>query len=125
MKRYVSEPGSDLARKAMGEADGWFMCRVGYVETVRAVGLVAGRRAARRVRDEWSSIGVLEVDHALAEAAAALALAHELRSLDALHLASALLLPVHDLVLATWDRRLQAAGREHGLRVLPETIHRA
>lgn len=109
-------------RKAMSMAEAWFMCRAGYVETVRAVGSVAGRSAARRVREEWGSIGVLEVDQALAEQAAALALAHELRSLDALHLAAALLLPVDDLVLATWDRRLHTAARERGLQVLPETI---
>jgi hypothetical protein len=36
----------------MDRADGWFMCRVGFVETVRAIGLSAGRAAARTVREE-------------------------------------------------------------------------
>ena len=36
MKRYLAEEGSRLVRELMHEADGWFMCRVGYVETVRA-----------------------------------------------------------------------------------------
>lgn len=122
MKRYVAEPGTDLLRAVMRDADGWFMCRVGYVETIRAVGLVAGSAAARRFREEWSAVGVLDVDQRLAEEAAALALVHELRSLDALHLAAALLLPRDDLVVATWDRRLHAAAAAVGLRVLPEAL---
>jgi predicted nucleic acid-binding protein len=122
VKRYVAEPGTDLLRAVMRDADGWFMCRVGYVETIRAVGLVAGSAAARRFREEWSAVGVLDVDQRLAEEAAALALVHELRSLDALHLAAALLLPRDDLVVATWDRRLHAAAAAVGLRVLPEAL---
>src|SRR4051812_44777857 len=69
------------------------MCRVGYVETLRAVELAAGRRAATLVRDEWPAIGVVEIDQRLVEHAVALAVEHELGSVDALHLASALVLP--------------------------------
>lgn len=103
----------------MRRADDWFICRVGYVETLRAVGLAAGPAATRTVRDEWASFGVIEVDHRLADAAAELALAHELRSLDAMHLAAAALLPPAELVVATWDRRLHAAATALGLRLLP------
>jgi predicted nucleic acid-binding protein len=105
----------------MRRADGWFMCRVGYVETLRAVGLAAGPAATRAVREEWASFGVIEVDQRLVEAAGDLALAHGLSSLDALHLAAAALLPAGDLVVATWDRRLHAAATELDLRVLPDT----
>ena len=106
----------------MQQADGWFMCRPGFVETVRAVGLAAGERATHAVRDEWSSFGIVEVDQPLVEHAAALAVGRELRSLDSIHLAAALVLPGEDLVFATWDRRLHAAAVAEGLRVLPETL---
>lgn len=106
----------------MGDADGWFMCRIGFVETVRAVGLVAGRSSARKVSDEWDSVGVIELDHRLATEAAELALGHELRTLDALHLAAASLLPPADRVLATWDHRLHAAALALSMRVLPEAL---
>jgi predicted nucleic acid-binding protein len=106
----------------MASASGWFCCRIGYIETIRAVGLVAGERAVETVRREWSSFGIMEVDAELTERAAALALSTELRSLDALHLAAALILPPTDLTLATWDRRLHAAAIERGLRVLPESL---
>lgn len=122
MKRYVEEAGSDLVRQVMDEADSWFICRTGFVETIRAVGITAGRPAARAVREEWGAFGVVEVDQALVERAAELALTRDLRSLDALHLAAALTLPPDDLVLATWDRRLHEAAREEGLSVTPEAL---
>jgi predicted nucleic acid-binding protein len=95
---------------------------VAFVETVRAVGLAAGARAADVVRREWPSIGVIEVDAALAEHAAELALSDRLRSPDALHLAAALLLPARVVTVATWDERLHGAARRHGLRMLPKRV---
>lgn len=122
MKRYVAEPDSDLVRDAMDEAEGWYICRAGFVETVRAVGLAAGARATRAVSDEWPAFGVVEIDQSLVEHAAALALDRDLRSLDSLHLAAALVLPGDDLVFATWDRRLHTAAGAEGLDLLPEAL---
>jgi hypothetical protein len=107
----------------MNRADGWFICRIGYVETLRAVGLTAGQAAAETVRQEWPAFGVIEVDQRLAEDAAKLAIARELRSMDALHLAAALTLPQESLLLATWDRRLHAAATAEGLALIPETLN--
>jgi uncharacterized protein len=103
----------------MDRAEGWFMCRVGFVETARAVGLSAGQAALRTVREEWPAFGVIEVDQRLVEDAAKLAIARELRSMDALHLAAALMLPRDGLLLATWDRRLHAAAGAEGLALTP------
>ena len=122
MKRYVAEPGSDAVRSAMEEASGWFTCRVGFVETARALGLAAGESVVRRFAQEWPAFGVVEVDQDLAERAASLTYAGALGSLEALHLASALLLPRAELCVATWDRRLSSAARDQGLRVLPERL---
>lgn len=123
VKRYVAEPGSELVQDAMARTAGrWASCRVAFVETVRAVGLAAGRQAAEQVRDEWPAIGVVEVDASLAERAAELTLTDDLRSVDALHLAAALVLPAEGLTVATWDRRLHAAAVRRGLDVLPHRI---
>ncbi len=122
VKRYVEEEGSDLLLGAMEGASAWSMCRIGYVETVRAVGLAAGRRAIKRIEADWLSFDVVEVDAALAQHAAQLGLEAELRSVDALHLASALLLPQRELTVATWDARLHDAARERGLQTLPATL---
>jgi predicted nucleic acid-binding protein len=106
----------------MSRANGWFTCRVAYVETTRAVALAAGAVAARAFRADWPALGVIEVDQALAESAAELAVAHSLRSLDALHLAAALVLPRDDLALMTWDRRLHAAAGAKSIAALPDEL---
>jgi predicted nucleic acid-binding protein len=106
----------------MAEAEGWYICRCGFVETVRAVGLVAGTRAITAVKDEWPAMGVVEVDQSLVEHAAALTIDRNLRSLDSLHLAAALVLPAGEVVLATWDRRLHKAAEAEGLELLPATL---
>lgn len=106
----------------MDQADAWFMCRIGFVEAARAVGRVAGQRATRALTDEWGAFSIVEVDQSLVEHAAALCLDRDLRSLDALHLASALLLPGEGLVFATWDRRLHTAAGAEGLTPLPEAL---
>ena len=118
----MAEAGSDVVRRSMGEAEAWFICRVGYVETVRAVGLTGGTSAVRAFREEWPAFGVVAVDQELVESAARLALARDLRSLDAVHLAAALLLEDEDLVMASWDRRLHSAAEEEGLPVIPERL---
>jgi predicted nucleic acid-binding protein len=122
VKRYVAEPGSDLVREAMAHAETWLMCRAGFVETVRAVELAGGTTAAKAVTTEWPALAVIEVDQRLVEDAARLALTHDLRSLDALHLAAALLLPGEGLVFASWDRGQHMAAGAEGLRLMPDAI---
>lgn len=106
----------------MDGADGWFICRIGFVETTRAVSLAAGLAAAKAIREEWPAFGIIEVDQDLIEHASALAVNRELRSLDALHLAASLVLPRDDLVMVTWDRRLHTAARAEGLDLLPKSL---
>lgn len=118
----MAEPGSDTVREVMGRADGWYICHVGFVEVIRAVSLAAGPSVADTVRSEWPAYAVVEVDPTLVEHASVLAVERDLRSLDALHLAAALVLPRDDLLMATWDRRLHAAARAEGIDVLPDRL---
>jgi len=122
VKCFIAEDGSEIIRAAVEEADALAMCRVGFVETVRAVNLAGDRRDVKRVERYWATLHVVEVDVALTESAAALAMAHGLRTLDAIHLAAALSLPPRDLVFATWDRRQHEAAQAEGLDVLPASL---
>jgi uncharacterized protein len=122
VKRYVAEPGSDLVRASMRSADAWYICRVGYVEAARAVARIAGRAALSRFRTEWGSFNVIELDQPLAESAAELASTSDLRSLDAIHLAAALLLPRDEVAIATWDRRQRDAARAVEIPLVPERL---
>jgi predicted nucleic acid-binding protein len=122
VKRYLKEEGSQEVRAAMGEARRWATCRIGYVETARAVGLRGDEAAADRFRVEWPAFNVVEVDMAVAAEATQVALETALRTLDAIHLAAALAIADRDLRVATWDKRLHRAARERGLALLPESL---
>lgn len=122
VKRYIEEDGSAAVVEAMDGARALSMCRIGYVETVRAVALSGDGRDVKKLKSEWPSLDVVDVDQALAERAAQLAVSERLRSLDALHLAAALSLPDGDLTFATWDDRLHGAAQSNGLRTLPAAL---
>lgn len=122
VKRYVAEEGSEALIDAMAAAEGWAICRVGYVETARAIDLAGGKSAVRRFVADWPSFDVIEVDASLAEHAAELTFTEELRSLDALHLAAALLISSDGFTLATWDVRLHRAAQSQGLGVFPPEL---
>lgn len=122
VKRYVEEDGSEVVLRAMDDASAWSICRIGLVDTVRAVALAGGQKLVKKVESDWLAFDVVEVDRELAEHAAQLALSTELRSLDALHLAAALVLRAEDLTIATWGTRLHRAARDQGLDTLPATL---
>lgn len=95
-----------------------------YSETAAAI---ASARRSRRISQramtealaglerEWDAVEALDVDASTSVDAASLAVRHGLRGMDAIHLASALLLSEVDPVLVTWDTALQRAARSEGL----------
>lgn len=121
VKRYVDEAGSDAIVAAMSSADTCSICRIGFVETVRAVARGGEPEDVERAERDWGSFRVVEVDRMVAERAARLGVATGLRTLDAVHLAAALSLPA-GVTFATWDARLHRAAREHGLQTLPAAL---
>ena len=50
VKRYVDEAGSDVVVEAMRVASCWSMCRIGFVETVRAVARGGGFEEIKRLK---------------------------------------------------------------------------
>jgi predicted nucleic acid-binding protein len=122
VKRYVREDGSDAVIDVMGRASSYKMCRIGFVETVRAVARGGEPEDVEKIKRDWSRVDVIEVDMALTEHAAELAVGHRLRTLDALHLAAALAVAGQDPTFVTWDADLHRAAREQGLRTLPAAL---
>jgi predicted nucleic acid-binding protein len=108
--------------EAMTRAQIFKICRIGLVETERAVALGGGPEQILIVREGWASADFIEVDEGLADHAVTLAVEHRLRALDALHLAAALTLVEDNPVFATWDRRLHEAARAEGLATLPAEL---
>ena len=115
VKLVVEEPESPALLRWYVEAERLVTSRVGAVETVRA----SSRRdhdAARRNR-VLTDVDVFELDGTIANVAAGL-LPPQLRTLDAIHIATALaLLPELD-AFVTYDDRLAEAARAVGLPVV-------
>jgi len=79
--------------------------------------------AIRNLEEDWPSYLSLEVSWAVLRDAASLSETHLIRALDAIHLASALILLARardPVVFATWDKRLRLAARKAGLATVPE-----
>jgi predicted nucleic acid-binding protein len=85
------------------------------VEVVRAVRR-HGRPATTRAREVLDGLNLLALDDALLEDAAAID-ANELRSLDAIHIASAQQLRAELDALVSYDERMLAAARALGVPV--------
>lgn len=120
VKRYSSEQGSGELLRAMRRFDRWMISRVGLLEARVAVERACGEIVARRIELERGAFDVIELTEAVERRAGELAARHELRTLDAVHLASALAgMPHFAPVMACWDNRLRVAAAAEGLTLFP------
>jgi len=115
VKLIVDEPGSSELRSFLTDAGPRVTSIVSLVETLRAVERVAP--AARATTSAvLARFAIIQLDATLARRAAILA-PPPLRSLDAIHLASAVELGSELQGFLTYDRRLAEAAREAGMSV--------
>ncbi|MGH9316542.1 MAG: type II toxin-antitoxin system VapC family toxin [Thermoanaerobaculia bacterium] len=92
--------------------------RLAVVELTRALRrLRAPADVRRRAAEVLAHIGLIQVDDAILDLASEIDPPH-LRSLDAVHLATALRIGPDLEALATYDARLAEAARSHGLAVI-------
>jgi predicted nucleic acid-binding protein len=101
----------------LAATDGWRLASSAllWVEALRAVRRRAPNREAA-VRKRLSSVDIVEIGRTICEAACTLGDPH-LRSLDAIHLATALSLRDHLGAFFVYDTDLIAAAQAHGLPV--------
>ena len=122
------EDDAATVRRVIGAMDMSFTSRIAHPEGRAA--LAAARRAgrlgprdhataARDLARAIASLRIVELHPALARAAGDVAERFALRALDAVHLASALVLGGRDTVVVTWDRSLASAASSAGLGVAP------
>lgn len=115
MKLVIEEPESAALERHLAGGPRLATSRVALVEVLRATALA---NPAAEVRSEaerlLSSCMFVEVTDGILRSAAALASA-TVRTLDAIHLSSALRVEPDELV--AYDRRLLDAAAEHGLAV--------
>jgi uncharacterized protein len=130
VKLYVDEGDAEAVRRVVDTDATVLVGDLSFVEFHAAVARRrrdgslaprAGTAVVSRFRREWADRGRVAVSRDVVARAADLVAAHPLRSLDALHLASALLIGTgapEPLRFGAADERLLAAARAEGLVTL-------
>lgn len=115
VKLPLQESEQEALLVALGEWDGCVSSALLGVEAIRACGRY-GEEYAAEARFFLEGVALLPLDHAVLDEAASIYPA-ELRSLDALHLATALSVKDEIGLFVTYDERLGTAAADHGLAV--------
>lgn len=115
MKLPLHEPEQDVLREALAEWEGYVSSALLATEAIRACGRY-GPAYARDAREWLEGVALLPLDDAILDQAASLGPAL-LRTLDAIHLATALSVREDIGVLFTYDHRLAEAAIQCGLSV--------
>ena len=116
VKLAVQEPESSALRRYLARRRLVISSALARTEVARAL-LPSGADAARRGQDVLASVELLRISDRVLRAAGAMPPV-DLRSLDAIHLASAELLGSDLGAFVTYDMRLASAATVRGLRVV-------
>lgn len=116
VKLVVREPGSAALRRALAGHGRFAASRLMAAEAARAIRRTGNGAAMERLPAVLRGVALVEVDAELLRAAAVLD-PPELRTLDAIHLATALALGGDLAALYTYDDRLADAALAIGLPV--------
>jgi uncharacterized protein len=115
VKLAVREPESDVLRRYLRRRRPLVISALARTEVARAL-LPLGPEAVRRGHDVLARVGLVRINDRVLEDAGALVPA-ELRTLDAIHLATAGQLGADLARIVTYDDRMAAAAKQLGLKV--------
>ena len=122
IKRYIEEPDSDSAALILESdpvlATSWLTVVEVRRNVARLLDGNARRVALRCAERDFDTMALITCDGAVSTAGAAIGEILGVRSLDAIHLASAQRLMIESLGFVTFDLRQGQAARSLGLRVL-------
>lgn len=116
MKLPLEEDGHTALLEELAEWDGYVSSTLLAVESIRACGRYGAKYAAD-ARDWLVGLALLPLDDGIVDAATAIG-PTPLRSLDTLHLATALSIRDDIGAFVVYDDRLATAAAEHGLPVV-------
>jgi hypothetical protein len=117
LKLAVLEPETAALEARLLEYEGLVSSRLAVLECGRAARRASHRRVLPAVREVLDAIYLLDITPPILDRATA-ADPPALRSLDAIHLATALSIGDATIELITYDDRLAAAARANGLSVV-------
>ena len=116
VKLVVAEPETAALERDVAGRIALLSSRLSATEVLRAARRHPLRRVLQQAEDVLDSFVLMEVTSAILKRAGALG-PTDLRTLDAIHLATALGLGLANLEFLTYDVRLARAARAHGLSV--------
>ena len=117
VKLVVAETHTAEVERDAASRSALLSSRLSATEVLRAARRQPHRRVLQQVEEVLESFVFLDVTAAILKRAAMLD-PPELRTLDAIHLATALSLGLAELDFFTFDARLATAARSHGLSVI-------
>ncbi|HVL66396.1 MAG TPA: type II toxin-antitoxin system VapC family toxin [Vicinamibacterales bacterium] len=117
VKLVVVEDETPALEADLAARDGLVASVLVVVECGRAVRRAGGRRVLQRAGEVLEAVYLMDLSLPLLEEAAALQ-PRSIRSLDAIHIATALSVDEPDLEVITYDARMAEAARANGLRVV-------
>lgn len=122
VKLYVAEADSPDALRYLRADPVLVTCWLTVVEVRRTLARALSgadlQRSLRASEVDLDAMALINPDERIWRAAADIAMETGVRSLDAVHLASARMLEISDLTFCTFDLRLGQAARHLGFRVL-------
>lgn len=130
VKLVIEEMGTDIAETIWRTAPTIVANQVGEIEFHSALGTaITNRRipthlkgrSKARVRSIWTQVRPVALDDRVTKGAKQVGFEHGLRTLDAIHLASALTIEPRP-VMVSWDRRLREASERAGLALAPAQL---
>lgn len=120
LSRYLSEPRSREATTLIAGASVIVACRVLHIEVMRGLSSIESpvERATAQMTfaEDWRRLVILELDEQMTDLASTIAASTGVRTLDALHVATAIL--AHADAFITFDGRQADAARAFDLIVL-------
>ena len=117
LKLAVREPETAALETYVAGCEGLVSSRLAVVECRRAARRVSRVRVLQAVDDVLDAVYLLDITQAILESAAIVD-PPLLRSLDAIHLATALSLADVQVEVITYDKRFADAARANGLTVV-------
>lgn len=116
VKLLVEEGETSALEADLADREGAVASSLAVVECQRAVRRAGNRRLLQRMEEVLEAIYLVDVTTPVLEQASRLGPA-SIRSLDAIHIATALSIDAEALDVVTYDDRMAEAARMNGLRV--------
>ena len=117
LKLIVVEDETSALEADLASRDGLVTSSLAVVECHRAVRRAANRRIVQRTEQVFDAVYLLDLTPVILERASTIEPAM-VRSLDAIHIATALSVDDDTLEVITYDDRMAEAARSGGLRVV-------